>query len=356
MVKNVFQPACLPVLIGSVPMTDHAAAFDLVRRWCPEIPVWPQLPQLAAEQMVAQFAPGMPGLATVNGSLRIGTASPSFGDEMVSFYEDYLMVAEGQGPIDGTRFALSEDGARGFFLLERYLAATAKPPVAVKGQVTGPVTFATALKDDQGKAILFDDPLRDAAVKLLALKARFQVRRLAALARPVIVFIDEPALAGFGSSALIGVSADQVKAYLAEVIAAIQAEGGLAGIHVCANTDWDIVLGSGTDIVNFDAHGYFDRFVLFAEALCRFVNAGGILAWGLVPTGSIDAIENATVDDLAARWQAQVAVLTAMGLDAARIKAQSLISPSCGTGSLPIEAAQKVLALTRGLSDRLRGQ
>lgn len=354
MAKIAFQPGCLPVLIGSVPLTDHQAALDLTLRWCPDIPMWPQLPRLAAEQMVAQFAPGMPGLATVNGSLRIDMASPTFGDEIVGFYEDYLRVTESGDPLDGSRFALTEDMAPCFFLLERHLAKVTAHPAAVKGQVTGPVTFTTALKDDQGKAIVFDDQLRDAAVKLLALKARFQVRRLKALARPVIVFIDEPALAGFGSSELIGVSADQVKACLAEVIAAIQADGGLAGIHVCANTDWDIVLGSGADIVNFDAHGYFDRFVLFADGIRRFIGEGGILAWGLVPTGSIDAIEKATVEGLAALWQTQVAALTAMGLDAAGIRNQSLVSPSCGTGSLPVAAAEKVLALTRGLSDRLR--
>jgi len=354
MAKQAFQPACRSVLIGSVPLTDHAAALDLVLRWCPDIPVWPQLPMLAQEQMVAQFVPGMPGLTTDSGTPRIDMGAPAFGDELLGFYEDYLSVSEGGGAIETSRFALTLKYALGFFLLERHLAA-APPPAAVKGQVTGPVTFATALKDDQGKAIIFDDQLRDAAVKLLALKARFQVRRLAAFASPVIVFIDEPALAGFGSSELIGVSAEQVRACLGEVIAAIHAEGGLAGIHVCANTDWDLVLSSGTDIVNFDAYGYFDRFVLFDQAIRRFIGNGGILAWGIVPTGAVEAIENATVENLAARWQEQAAALAALGIDPGRIKAQSLISPSCGTGSLPLAAAEKVLALTRGVSDLLRG-
>jgi hypothetical protein len=305
--------------------------------------------------MVAQFLPGMPGLVSRGGSVCIDSTSASFDEQILAFYEDYLGAADLGHPLAHSRFALTEDVARGFFLLEQRLAAWNRPLTAVKGQVTGPVTFATALKDIQGRAIIYDDQLRDAAVKLLALKARFQVRRLSALARPVIVFIDEPALAGFGSSELIGVSADQVNACLGEVIAAVQAEGGLAGIHVCANTDWGLVLSSGADIVNFDANGYFDRFVLFDEAIRRFVNGGGILAFGLVPTGSLEAIDRATVEDLVAKWQAQAEALTRLGLNAKQIKSQALISPSCGTGSLPIAAAQKVLALTRGLSDRLRG-
>jgi hypothetical protein len=50
------------------------------------------------------------------------------------------------------------------------------PPVAVKGQVTGPITFCTGVKDQDDRAIFYDDTLRDAAVKHLALNARWQIR------------------------------------------------------------------------------------------------------------------------------------------------------------------------------------
>jgi hypothetical protein len=98
--------------------------------------------------------------------------------------------------------------------------------------------------------------LRDAAVKHLALNARWQIRTLAGPGCPVIIFIDEPALAGFGSSELISISKEEILACLQEVVDAIHADGALAGIHVCANTDWSLVLESGADIVNFDAYTY----------------------------------------------------------------------------------------------------
>ena len=34
-------------------------------------------------------------------------------------------------------------------------------------------------------------------------------------------------------------------------------EGGLVGVHVCANTDWSLVLDSSADIVSFDAYALF---------------------------------------------------------------------------------------------------
>jgi hypothetical protein len=77
--------------------------------------------------------------------------------------------------------------------------------VAIKGQVTGPITFGMGLKDHQGRAVYYDLNARDAAVKLLALKAAYQVRTFKAFGCPVIVFLDEPALAGYGSSEMISI-------------------------------------------------------------------------------------------------------------------------------------------------------
>ena len=78
--------------------------------------------------------------------------------------------------------------------------------MAVKGQVTGPFTFCTSVSDQNDRAIFYDLQLRDVAIKLLTLKARWQVQHLSQFKRPVIIFLDEPALAGFGSSEYISVT------------------------------------------------------------------------------------------------------------------------------------------------------
>ena len=135
------------------------------------------------------------------------------------------------------------------------------------------------MKDHKGQAIFFHDALRYAAVKLLALKAGWQAMKLADSGHPVIIFIDEPALAGYGSSEFISISREDVMTCLQEVIAAIQSQGALAGVHVCANTDWSLLMDSAVDIINFDAHGYFDKFALYGQDLAKFLQAGRILAW-----------------------------------------------------------------------------
>ena len=55
-------PHCRPVLIGSLPLSDHEQALDLIWEHTPDFPLWPQLPQNPREGMVRQFLSGMPGL------------------------------------------------------------------------------------------------------------------------------------------------------------------------------------------------------------------------------------------------------------------------------------------------------
>ncbi len=353
MIKN-FQANGLPALIGSLPMDNHAEAVKLVFRYTPEIPLWVQLPVYKEEGMIAQFLPGLPGLVVEKERAYIDTGAGAFGEDLLKFYEDYMAVLEGEGELSGSRFVLTEDTAGGFFEFTKQLKAVSVPPVAVKGQITGPVTFCTGLNDQDGKAIFYDEQIRDAAVKLLALKARWQVRELSKFEVPVIIFFDEPALAGFGSSAFIGISSDEVEKCFKEVIKAVHSEGGIAGIHVCANCDWSLVLGSSADIVSFDAYSFFDRFILYADHIKKFMESGGILAWGIVPTSKAEDVEKETVDSIVIKWENEVRDLEALGFERSKILAQSLITPSCGTGSLSLENATKVLRLTREVSDRLR--
>lgn len=349
-----FKPRGLPAWIGSLPLEDHEKAVEVMLEYTPEIPIWVQLPKFAAEGMVAQFAKGMPGLARKNDRLFVDAAEDGFDGALLGFYEDYMAVSQGGADIADSRFALHEDDAPGFFVFMRELDKARTRPVAVKGQVTGPFTFGTGLVDQDGRAVFYNEQIRDAAVKLIAMKARWQVSRLKKYGVPVILFLDEPALAGFGSSAFISVSREEIDACFAEVIEAVHQEGGLAGVHVCANAEWAVILESAADIVSFDAYSYFDKFILYADQVRQFLDDGRILAWGIVPTGDTGAIENETPESLYSLWQQEAERIEALGFDREQIIAQSMITPSCGTGSLSMEHAMRVIEVNRRLSERIR--
>lgn len=351
---QTFTPNCLPLLIGSFPMNDHLAASRLIMDYTPAIPLWVQLPVFPEEGMVPQFLPGMPGVVSQGSKTFIDTAAESFDGDLLLFFEDYMATHEDPDRLPASRFALTEATGQGVAALLGTLGRMETQPVAVKGQVTGPVTFCTGVKDQDGRAIFYNETLREAAVKHLALNARWQIRTLSGPGRPVIIFIDEPALAGFGSSELISISKEEILGCLREVVDAIHTDGGLAGIHVCANTDWSLVLESGADIVNFDAYAYFDRFVLYGSQIRAFLEAGRCLAWGIVPTLNPEEIERETVDSLYAAMMERFRQIESLGIPPATLRAQSFITPSCGVGALTLDLAKRVLTLTRDLSATVR--
>ena len=351
---NPFRPQGLPVLIGSLPLADHNEACQLVLDYTPQIPLWIQLPVHKEEAMVAQFMPGLPGICTTTDRVCIDTDQNDFDRDIIKFYEDYMAVTEGRTDLFESTFSLGEDTAKGFFVFLEGLKHLSEPPVAVKGQITGPFTFCTGISDQNKKAIIYDEQLKDAAVKLLALKSRWQARRLSQLGHPVIIFIDEPALAGFGSSEFISISPDAIARSLEEVIAAVHAEGALAGVHVCANTDWSLILDSSADIVSFDAYSYFDRFILYADKIKGFLDAGKIIAWGMVPTLKADELEKETTASLVSQWEDKAVQVEKLGFTPDQLISQSLITPSCGAGSLSTELAIKVLKLTQEVSAQIR--
>jgi len=352
--KIPFNADCTALLIGSLPMDSHGEATRLMLKYVPEIPLWVQLPRHPGEGMIEQFLPGMPGFTRQGEKVFINTDAPDFQDQLVAFYEDYMAVAADFSLLAKSRFCLTPETANGFFELLSAVTELPAQPKALKGQITGPITMGIGVKDQNGKAVFYDDNLRDVLIKMLALKARWQAEQLAAHGARAIVFFDEPGIVSFGSSAFISISREQVHAAMDEVIEGVHGAGGLAGIHICANGDFSLALDSAADIISFDAYNFFDKFMLYSDKVKSFLNRGGILAWGIVPTDNPENVEKESVESLFKKWEVAAEQVQALGFDRTKIMAQALITPSCGTGSLTLDQAVKVLEMTRGLSARLR--
>jgi methionine synthase II (cobalamin-independent) len=349
-----WQPNAAATLVGSLPHEDRQRALDLVFEQMVEIPVWPQLVPFSPEQMMVQFNEGLPGLVLRDNRTLFVTSDPGFEQELLEFYEEYLAAANGDLPLDESRFCLGEDTGRTFFAFLDRLDQQQLSPAAVKGQITGPFTLAAGLKDQKDRLALYDSRLRDVIVKNLALKAQWQVEHLSRFSLPVIIFIDEPALAGFGSSAFISVSAEDITTMLDEVVSHIHKAGGLAGTHVCANTDWSLFFNGSLDVINFDAYGYFERFALYRQDLVSFIERGGLVAWGIVPTLDVDNLKQENPESLVSRWRQQVERLVDNDLSLQTIFRQAIITPTCGCGTLPEALAERVISITREISEQIR--
>lgn len=340
-----FKANCAATAIGSFPHQDPDAAFGLISKTLPEVPCWPQLPKRGIqEEMCVQYTEGMPFFRLDRETKRFYLEAHEDVAELEFLYEKFQEN-------DFNSFAVSPEYATGLYALERHMAQF-KGARAVKGQLVGPITLAANLKDEGGTAALFNTTYNDAVIKLLCLKARWQASFLSRFNLPVIIFADEPYLSCMGS-AFATVSSDVIINSFNEVFRSIKSQGAMAGVHCCGNTDWDVVLSTELGILSFDAFMFMDRVLAYSAHIKEFLARGGILSWGIAPTTS-DGLKEAKLDELVDKMEKGLEYLSQKGMDKLAILQNSLVTPSCGTGTLTVEESEKAMSLASEVSSMLR--
>lgn len=332
----------MPLAIGSVPHKDPLEACKLILEHFPEIPCWPQLPKRSfLENMYVQFSEGFPGLVL---------------DENRIYVDRDKHVVEAEklySAILGNNLEHGEMGcshASGLFAFMDLLSGCGHRAVAVKGQVTGPVSWGLSVTDQDGQPLVYDDNLADAVAKHLRLKAAWQEKKLREVHPRTIIFVDEPYMNLFGS-AFFPVSREKVVSLLEEVLTGLS---GLRGVHCCGNTDWSLLLGLPIDILSFDAYQHADSLTLYPREVDGFLGRGGIIAWGIVPANNRVRGEN--VDRLVKKLLLTMEKLASKGVPLENVVSASLITPSCGTGGLPRLEAEKVFKLTVGVAKAMQNR
>jgi hypothetical protein len=327
--------------IGSLPHTDPEEACGIILRSV-DIPFWPQLPHRSfLELMVPQYVEGFPFVKIEGEHVNIITAE----EKAVSVF--YEAIADKRG------FPISREHAAGLYAFIDILKKQNIRSSTLKGHITGPLTFTLSITDDQKRPIYFDDELRELALELLKGKASWQIETLRPYCDRVLIFIDEPILSALGSSAYLCVSTDEASRMLKEIVRHIKSSGGIAGIHCCGKADWPLILSSGIDVFNFDSYFYWDTLGIYPEEIRSFLDSNGFIAWGVVPTS--DIIRGVTVEGLCEQLERGLTSLEKIGIPREKLRQQSLLTPSCGTGSLGIQDAVKVFSLLKALRNRYAG-
>ncbi len=321
--------------IGSLPHSDSLEAcrviFDSV-----DIPFWPQLPHRSfLEFMVPQYSEGFPFIKIEGENIHIEKGREQ---AVASFYE---AIEREEG------FLISKKYAAGLYTFIDILKKNKQKLNTVKGHITGPLTFTLSLTDNQKRPIYFDEEMRELALELLKGKAYWQIEMLRPYAEEVLLFIDEPILSALGTSTYIGVDNAEATRLLQELVNHIKTSGAISGIHCCSKADWPIVLSSGPDVFSFDAYFFCNTISLYPEEIKIFINNGGFIAWGVVPT--TDAIRGVTLQGLREQLERGLSSLEKIGLPKDRLIKQALLTPSCGTGSMEIKDALRVFSLLKDL-------
>ena len=350
-----FNPRYLVSAIGSMPFTDVGYAVDLTLRRMAQAPAWPQLPQLGMnEQMEVQIAEGVPCLTIDRERRRLFfDASGDCPQAQARFYQTYLEATDAEpGQGDFSALGIGRDFAAGLYALEDRLRSSGRKPPFVKVQSIGPVSFSLNVRDANDRASFFDEQLRDVVVRAGAAKCRWQIQRYRDLGERVICFADEPVLSSFGSSVYLSVGRAEVVSMIAEVMQAIRDEGAISGVHCCGNTEWSIPIDAGADIVAFDAFEFGETVALYPEDVKQHLQAGGVLAWGVVPTS--EAVREQSAQSLADYLQRVMGVLAAAGIDRQLIAEQAMITPSCGAGPMQSDDAERVFELNQAVGEEMR--
>lgn len=336
--RTTLEFGCLPTAIGSMPHTDPQEACRIVTRHLPDIPAWPQLPARASrENMYAQFTEGFPGVV-IDEADRVSIDRTHDLDPAL----EKLHLAYMNGDTSG--HMASRDYAAGLHaLLEAGIS-----PVAVKGQVIGPISWGLSVTEG-GRYAVYDEGLAEAMARHLALKAGWQEKVLSRLSPNTIIFVDEPYLSQMGS-AFVSLPAEKVTGLLEETLSRIL---GLRGLHCCGGTDWSLLLALPIDILSFDAYNYAGSLSAYVEAVQSFLAKGGAIAWGIVPN-SEEALAKERVAELKDRLEDAMAPFVTADLPFKQLLTQSLITPSCGLASVSKEAAEQALSDLADLSGTMR--
>jgi methionine synthase II (cobalamin-independent) len=333
--------------IGSVPFVDTELACEYILDKLPQAPFWPQMVRLnPREDMLFQFSEGVVFIEVDPDERRISICSTHIELRLAEFYSMYL-----NDDIDG--FRISPEYASGLHMMISMLEQdTGHEGKYVKGQIIGPVTLASGIRDSEGRVAITNPDILDAIVKAISLKALWQIKALKKTGRNVILFLDEPSLSGFGS-AFSPIKRDQVILSLKEIFEFLRLKEKdiLLGIHCCGNTDWSMIMESGPDIVNFDAYDYMEHFLLYSQDIKRFISDGGKIAWGIVPTSSFKGTE--TLNELKSSLNSGLKRLVTKGIDPEELRKNSFLTPACGMATMEEQKAIKVLALLSELSAKM---
>lgn len=199
-------------------------------------------------------------------------------------------------------------------------------PKFAKAQLAGPATLSAF------------SPEREGVVGRLVAKVVAITRALVSVKVHPMMFLDEPGL---------GTGPVPVEALEAVRRAASEA-GAIVGLHCCAQANWGALLGLGFDVIAIDARLSLDALLEDRRAWLGFLERGGTLCLGIIPT-TLGARY-----DVAELCDSVEASLRSTTPHFERVLPRMLLSPACGLGLHSPASALRINAEVREAQRRLR--
>ncbi len=314
--------------IGSLPFSDLNESIEFVRKNFKDLPFLPQLPKLNfREDMNIQVIEKMPGI-------RLEERKIIFSYSEQDILDTYQKIEEN----DIEYFKISKDYGLGIHeLLNIEING-----VFLKGQISGPITFLSTVKDTEGKPLIFNEIFEDIFIKILGMKGLWMAKKIKEKGKIPIIFYDEPVMSSFGS-AFFPVDKNRIINIFRDLIKFLRERNNkiLIGVHCCGNTDWNIFLNLDIDILSFDSFNFSENFFAYWEDIKNFLQNGKLIAWGIVP--STDEIENVNFEQVKEKLYSIYKYFEEKGNRIEEIKEQFIFTPSCGMGYVKEKNVYKIV-------------
>ncbi len=328
----------LTTAMGVMPHTDVDKALNIALSL--DIPYWPQLPNYSYyEDMYVQASENFPGII-----LDLEKRTVKFSTE--KFYEELDNTMSNWENDDF--FDVSEKYS---VVYHKFLSLDLSKYVAIRGQMEGPISFGFYVKDENDRPILFNDEIRPFMFEFMARRVNVQLKRLKEKNKNAFMFIDEPGLQ-FLFSALSGYSDVFAKQDIENLFAMIERP---RGIHLCGNPDWDFLFSFDMDIASIDIHTNQKVIPLYGNSIKNYIERGGIIVWGIVPT-NYEPFINENLDSLKELLRKIWDIVIKAGVDREQLLSQSLLSPAtcCLINKDKDKTVNEAFGVLKRLSQELR--
>jgi hypothetical protein len=297
--------------MGIMPHENVGKALDLALGL--DIPFWPQLPNVSFhEDMYAQASHGFPGIVINLEGERVDFHSDRFEQELAIYSEKMD---------EPSYFALSPDHSA---VYRKFLERDLSGCTAIRGQITGPVSFGFRVVDENWRPIIYDEGVRTILFDFIQRKANAQYHQLRDKNENAFVWIDEPGL-GWVFSGLSGYDDVQAKRDYRHFLDGFE---GPRALHLCNKVNLPYLLELGIELLSFDAYQMEVMPKGYASSVAEFIKGGGIITWGIVPTDSA-SLSKETPETLARVLSGYWEVVSKnTGLGPGQIAEQALIAPA----------------------------
>ncbi len=324
--------------MGVMPHTDVDRALELALSL--DVPFWPQLPLYSFyEDMYVQASENFPGIILDEDKRTIKFSKEKFYKELPNIIENY----ENEDIFDvSNNYSV---------VYPKFLKKDLSSYSAIRGQMEGPISFGFNIVDENDRPILFDDEVRSFMYEFMAKRINVQLKRLKQKNKNAFMFIDEPGLQ-FLFSALSGYNDVFARRDIDEFLAQIERP---RGIHLCGNPDWDFLFGFDMDIASIDIYTNKKVIPLYGRSIKSFLERGGIIVWGIVPTNYED-FEGETIATLKKLLNEIWNVVLKSGIDRDELLSKSMLSPAtcCLVNKDKEKTVEKAFSILKKLSYDLK--